>query len=113
MTGAAVAPTVPEAVRDRDLRRLDWRFLRPGLPLDRADDRSPATLRSHASAGHGVYAEWRFPTSSRLVRERLGSAGFDDVELYWPCPGLRRPWFWLPLGSRSAVEFVRMTRLRA
>ena len=115
MTGPTAAPAVPEAVRDRELRRLDWRFLRPGLALERVDDPSPAALRGLSATECGVYLEWRRPVlgGGRALRARLASAGLEDVGLYWPCPSLRRPWFWLPLGSQAAAEYVRATRLPA
>ena len=118
MTVQAAALAVPEASRDRELRRLDWRFLRPGVALDRVEDPDSAALRAlvaRAEPGHGIYLEWRRPVlgGGKEVRARLASAGFENVALYWPCPTLRRPWFWLPLGSEAALEYVRATRLQA
>ncbi len=118
MTAPAAALPVPEAARDRELRRLDWRFLRPGMTLERVEDPSPAALRAlaaRAAPGRGVYLEWRRPVlgGRKALRALLESAGFEEVGLYWPCPGLRRPWFWLPLGSEAATEYVRTTRLPA
>ncbi len=117
MTALAGALGVREAARDRELRRLDWRFLRPGLTLERVEERSPAALRglaARAAPGRGVYLEWRRPVlGGRALRARLEAAGFEDVGLYWPCPGLRRPWFWLPLDSEAAAEYVRASRLPA
>jgi aminoglycoside phosphotransferase (APT) family kinase protein len=118
MTSPVAALAVPEASRDRELRRLDWRFLRPGVTLERVEDPSPEALRAlakRAEPGHGVYLEWRRPVlgGGKALRARLESAGFEQVALYWPCPGLRRPWFWLPLGSDAAAGYVRATRLPA
>ena len=118
MTAPAAALDVPEAARDRELRRRDWRFLRPGMTLERLEDPSLAALGAFAARtppGGGVYLEWRRPVlgGGKALRARLAAAGFDDVDLYWPCPGLRRPWFWLPLGSGAAAEYVRATRLPA
>jgi len=88
------------------------------MTLERLEDPSLAVLRSLATPsapGRGVYLEWRRPVfgGGKALRGRLESAGFEDVELYWPCPSLRRPWFWLPLGSAAAAEYVRATRLPA
>ncbi|MGH7516843.1 MAG: phosphotransferase family protein [Gemmatimonadales bacterium] len=117
MTAPAAALAAPEAARDRELRRLDWRFLRPGMTLERVVDPGPAALRAaaRAGAGRGVYCEWRRPVlgGGKALRVQLESAGFEEVGLYWPCPGLRRPWFWLPLSSEAAAEYVRATRLPA
>jgi hypothetical protein len=116
MTVSAAALTAPEATRDRELRRLDWRFLRPGAGLERIDASGPTSmraLRARVAPGRNVYFEWRRPTGGKALRARLESAGFEDVALYWPCLGLKRPWFWLPLGSDAAAEYVRATRLPA
>ncbi len=118
MTGQSSPLPMVEAELDREVRRLDWRFLRPGLALERTQDPTAATLRALAERGPpggGVYLEWRRPVfgGGKALRARLASAGFEDVELYWPCLGLRRPWFWLPLGSEAAAEYVRATRLPA
>ena len=53
------------------------------------------------------------PDWSAGINGYLESAGFEDVALYWPCPSLGRAWFWLPLGSAAALEYVRATRLPA
>ncbi len=118
MTTRTATLTLPEAARDRELRRLDWRFLRPGMPLEPVPDPSPAALRALAAGsapGHGIYVEARRPTlgGGKALRARFRSAGFDELELYWPCPSFRRPWFWLPLGSVAAVGYVHATRLPA
>ena len=116
MTGPVVE-CLPEAARDRELRRRDWRFLRPGVTLQPLEGSSPAALRALAASGpraQGVYLESRGPVpGARSLRTRLESAGFEDVALYWPYPGLGRPWFWLPLNSEAALEYVRATRLPA
>ena len=118
MTAPVTALPLPEAARDREARRLDWRFLRPGLSLERVEHPSRSALAAFAagaSDGHGIYLEWRRPVlgGGKSLRARLQAAGFEDVALYWPCPGLRRPWFWLPLGSQAAIAHVRDTRLPA
>ncbi len=117
MTALTAALRMPEAARDRELRRLDWRFLRPGLALTRVRDLRLPALRAVASTGGsgGVYVEWRRPWAGGVpaLRARLEAAGFEDVRLYWPYPGFRRPWFWLPIGSEAAREYVSATRLPA
>ncbi len=116
MTGPLPAATLPEAARNRELRRRDWRFLRPGLvlhPVHALRD-APSRAGGAGSAPAGIYVEWRAPLpGAGGVRARLQSAGFEDVALYWPCPRLGRAWFWLPLGSAAALEYVRATRLPA
>ena len=111
------APMQPEAVLDRDLRRSDWRFLHPGLPLERVADPSPAALRQLAARrdGRGLYFEWRRPVpgGGRALRDELEGAGLEQVELYWPWPGFGRPWFWVPLGSEAAAAYVAASRLAA
>jgi hypothetical protein len=103
----------PEAALDRALRREDWRYLHPGLPLQRVQPRSLEMDQSRGSSA--VYVEWHRPVlgGGKALRRQLREAGLRDVELYWPWPGLRRPWFWLPLGSAAAAGYVAATRLRA
>jgi Phosphotransferase enzyme family len=118
MTAPPAAGGVLEAVRDRELRRLDWRFLRPGVPIDHLTAPSRSALRSlvaQSPPGRSVWLEWRRPVFSggRRLRARLRSAGLEDIALYWPYPGLARPWFWLPLGSEAALGYIRESRLPA
>jgi hypothetical protein len=64
-------------------------------------------------AGQEVYLAWRTPQvgGGKALRTRLEAAGLQDVEVYWPWPGLAQPWFWLPLGSEAATRYVAATRL--
>ena len=116
MTGPLPGAALPEAARDRELRRRDWRFLRPGIALQPLRAWSAAALRAVRAGGspEGIYLESHAPLpGAPALRARLEAAGFEDVALYWPCPTLGRPWFWLPLGSAAALEYVRATRLPA
>ena len=116
MSGPPPGPVLPEAARDRELRRRDWQFLRPGVVLHPLHALGGAALRAvgTGSPPAGIYFESRAPRpGARRLRARLESAGFEDVALYWPCPRLGRAWFWLPLGSPAALEYVRTTRLPA
>lgn len=108
----------PEAVRNRDLRRADWRFLQPGVALERLELPSRGSWQAAIAQqppGLGVYVERRRPAlgGGKALRSRLQAAGLEDVELYWPWPGLDQPWFWVPLGSEAAAEYVAATRLPA
>ena len=118
MTEPGTEAPIREADRDRQLRRRDWRFLRPGTSLQHIQPPTGSALQGFAGRnppGQGVYAEWRYPVpgGGATIRKRLKSSGFQDVDLYWPWPGLRRPWFWLPLGSEAAAAYVHATRLPA
>jgi hypothetical protein len=107
-----------EEARNRELRRRDWRFLHPGLPLQHLE-RVPRnveelTAGSGSPQPGGVYLEWRRAGlgGASALREKLARVGVRDVEIYWPWPGLRQPWFWLPLGSKAAAAYVAGTRLQ-
>jgi hypothetical protein len=106
-----------ELALDRRLRREDWRYLHPGLPLERVEHPSEAALGRIVSraGGSGLYLEWTRPLlgGGKALRRRLHAAGLRDVELYWPWPGLHRPWFWLPLGSEAAIGYIGASRLPA
>ncbi|HEX5387005.1 MAG TPA: hypothetical protein VFW66_09920 [Gemmatimonadales bacterium] len=112
------AAALPEAARDRALRRLDWRFLRPGARCESPAlvDPSPVALRerrAQLAPGEICFAEWHRPVlgGAGAIQAQLAAAGFDDVALYWPWPRLARPWFWLPLGSEAAIAYVRASRV--
>ena len=107
-----------EAVRNRELRRADWRFLQPGVALKRLELPSRGSWQAAIAqqpAGLGVYVERPWPAlgGGKALRTRLRAAGLVEVELYWPWPGLDQPWFWVPLGSQAAAEYVATTRLPA
>jgi hypothetical protein len=111
-------PPASESIRNRELRRADWRFLDPGVSLERIELPAFGSWRSaigHHPAGQEVYLEWRRPQlgGGKALRTRLEAAGLEDVELYWRWPGFGQPWFWLPLGSEAATRYVAATRLPA
>jgi hypothetical protein len=98
------------------LRRLDWRFLQPGVPLERVKLPSRRALRAVVSQqppGRGVYVEQRWPQlgGATAFRARLIAAGLEEVEVYWPWPWRDHPWFWVPVASAAAAAYVAATRL--
>ena len=131
---------IPEAERNRLLRRVDWRFLIPSptapaahapgggepaaaLALVAGDDEPPAVValvdpgraeveRAAAALppGGALYVEWTRPRIG--VRRRLASAGLERARWYWRWPP-RAPSFWLPLDAPDALAWFLAPRRRA
>ena len=76
MSGPPPGPVLPEAARDRELRRRDWQFLRPGVVLHPLHALGGAALRAvgTGSPPAGIYFESRAPLpGARRLRARLES----------------------------------------
>jgi glycosyltransferase involved in cell wall biosynthesis len=89
--GASIE-SLPESVRNPQVRREDWRFLLPEAEL---------------------LAHWRVPRpgGARRARRQAEAAGYTDVRVYWagPLPH-RQPQFWLPVGSKEATDYLLASR---
>lgn len=83
---------LPEARRNPELRRRDWRFALPEAEL---------------------VESWKLPWPGRAARarRRAEAAGFEDVRVLWAGPLPHRlPQFWLPLESDEAAGYLLATR---
>jgi hypothetical protein len=69
--------------------------------------------RDAAAPGGEVVCRWWMPRlgGPQRAKQRLETAGFVDIEVYWPGPQPnRQPQFWLPLDSREAIVHLLSRR---
>jgi ribosomal protein S18 acetylase RimI-like enzyme len=114
---------LPEAERNAQLRRLDWRFLlrMPDGPGDadlavmkRARQGELADAYNALRSGGEVHLTRRLPIpgASRRARLALERAGFVDVRVHWPWPPAVRasPQFWTPVEEPAAADHLLRAR---